>query len=319
MKDTIRWGVLGCARIALNHVIPAIVQADNARPYAIASRDVDRARKAAADFGFAKAYGDYQSLLEDPDVDAVYIPLPNGLHKEWTLKAARAGKHVLCEKPMALTAQDCLEMGAACKENGVKLMEAFMYRFTTRMQKLRELLDAGVVGQVRHIHANFSFAMTPRQDPRLDKDMGGGSFWDVGCYPINLIGWIMGEEPVSFCAQRRDENGVDVAFSAALKYRGGVICTASSGFDAFSGQMAEISGSQGSLIVRDVFLDSGAPMVLVNAQGVQEIPIAPCKRYVLEVEAFGKMVLEDGDPPVTLEETARNCGLIARMLEATPE
>jgi len=96
--------MLGCARIALNHVIPAIAQADNARPYAIASRDVDRARKAAADFGFAKAYGDYQSLLEDPDVDAVYIPLPNGLHKEWTLKAARAGKHVLCEKPMSLPA-----------------------------------------------------------------------------------------------------------------------------------------------------------------------------------------------------------------------
>ena len=319
MNNTIRWGVLGCARIALRQVIPALLEAENARPYAIASRDLERAQQAATEFGFEKAYGDYQALLEDPQVDAVYIPLPNGLHKEWTIKAARAGKHVLCEKPMALTSQDCLEMGEACRQNGVKLMEAFMYRFTTRMQKLRELLEAGVIGRVRHIHANFSFAMTRDQDPRLDAAMGGGSFWDVGCYPINLIGMVMGEEPVSFCAQRRDENGVDAAMSAVLKYANGAICTANSGFDAFSGQMAEISGDQGSLIVRDVFFDSDAPMALVKGEGVTEIPVAACKRYVLEVEAFGRMILEDGEPLVSLQETARNCGLIARMLETTRE
>ncbi len=317
MNNIIRWGVLGCARIALNHVVPAILEADNAQPYAIASRELEKAQKAAADFGFEKAYGDYQSLLDDPGVDAVYIPLPNGLHQEWSLMAARAGKPVLCEKPVAVTAPDRREMEEVSRQHGVKLMEAFMYRFTTRMEQLQELLAAGTLGQVRHIHANFSFAMTRDQDPRLDAAMGGGSLWDVGCYPINLIGLIMGEEPESFCAQRRDENGVDVAFSAVLKYANGAICTANCGFDAFSGQMAEITGSQGSLIVRDVFLDSAAPMVLVNAQGAKEIPVTACKRYLREVEAFGRMILEDGEPLVSLQETARNCGLIARLLETT--
>ncbi|NLV57926.1 MAG: Gfo/Idh/MocA family oxidoreductase [Clostridiales bacterium] len=317
MKNIIRWGVLGCARIALRQVIPAMLEAENAQPYAIASRDLARAQQAAAEFGFEKAYGDYESLLNDSQVDAVYIPLPNGLHKEWTIKAARAGKHVLCEKPMALTAEDCLEMDRECRENGVKLMEAFMYRFTLRMQKLQELLDAGTIGQVRHIHANFSFVMTPDHDPRLDPAMGGGSLWDVGCYPLNLIGLLMGEEPVSFRGERRDESGVDVAMSVALKYQNGAICTANCGFDAFSGQMAEICGTEGSLIVRDVFLDSDAPMVLVKRDGVTTIPVTACKRYVLELEAFGKAILENEEPPLSIRETARNCGLIARILKET--
>ncbi len=315
MGHPIRWGILGYARIARLQVLPAMMETPNAVPYAIASRDPEKGQEAAKAFGFAKVYDNYQALLDDPDVDAVYIPLPNGLHKEWTLKAARAGKHVLCEKPLALTAADCREMVDVCRQQGVKLMEAFMYRFTTRTQKIQELLASGVIGELRHIHSNFSFHLTRPGDVRLDPDQGGGSFWDVGCYPINVIGMIMQDEPVSVCAQKVEVGGVDLAVSAVLKYKSGVICTANSGFDAASAKLTEITGALGSLVVRDTFFDTDTPILLVQDKKVTEIPVPACNRYVLELEEFGNAILEGREPSLDIEETVRNCGLIARILE----
>ncbi len=314
--NPVRWGILGYARIAREKLIPAIQEAPSATLYAIASRDMKTARDAAQAHGFAKAYDDYQKLLDDPDVDAVYIPLPNGLHKEWTVKAAAAGKHVLCEKPMALTAADCQEMADACEKHGVTLMEAFMYRFTTRTRKIQELLQRDVLGPVRHVHSNFSFFLTGEGDVRLDKALGGGALWDVGCYPINMIGMVMGEAPVSFSAQRHDVGGVDMGLSAVLKYRNGAICTASGAFDACSARVTEITGTKASLVIRDSFFDSDAPLLLVTDDAVTEIPVEACKRYVLQVEAFDEAILRGGKPPLDIQETIRNCGLIAEILEA---
>ncbi|HSK70042.1 MAG TPA: Gfo/Idh/MocA family oxidoreductase, partial [Candidatus Limnocylindria bacterium] len=195
MERKIRFGILGYARIARLSVIPALLQARNAEPYALASRKEQGRTEAKEKFGFAKVYEEYDELLADPDVDAVYIPLPNHLHREWTVRAARAGKHVLCEKPMGLSRAECEEMARACEENGVLLMEAFMYRFTTRTRKVRELLDAGAVGEVRRVSSSFRFVLDRPGDVRLNPEMGGGSLWDVGCYPVNFAGMVMGEEP----------------------------------------------------------------------------------------------------------------------------
>ncbi len=315
MNEKIRWGVLGYAGIAYKHVISAMVEAKNAVPYAIASRSKEKLMDAKEKFGFQKTYEDYASLLQDPDVDAVYIPLPNALHKEWTIKAARAGKHVLCEKPLALTEADCLEMIAVCKECGVKLMEAFMYRLTTRTKKLKELLDSGVIGEVMHINSTQRFLLKDNGNVRVSEALGGGSLRDVGCYPINIIGMIIKDEPVSFCAQKVMFQGVDKALSAVLKYKSGAICTASSGFDACSTLLTEINGTQGTIIMRDSFIDTDVPILLIKDGVTTEVPIQACKRYVLEVEEFSDAVLCDREPALDLNEVVRNNRLIEKILE----
>ncbi len=316
MNAPIRFGILGYARIARLHLIPAMLEAKNAIPYAIASTNPEKLKQAQADFSFPKAYGDYDSLLADPDVDAVYIPLPNSLHKEWTIKAARAGKHVLCEKPMALTEAGCLEMIAACKESGVKLMEAFMYRFTPRIAKLNELIDSGVLGEVRHINSTFRFVLANPASIKLDPSLGGGSLWDVGCYPVNLIGMIVKDEPVSVCALKADRQNIDFALSAVLKYRSGILCTVNSGFDSQSAMLTEINGTEGTIVMRESFDQTDTPLLLIKGGAATEIPVAPCKRYVLEVEDFSDAVLNNREPFFPLSETVRNIRLINRILEA---
>ncbi len=316
MNSPVRFGVLGYAGIAYKHVLPAMLESSNAVPYAIASRSAEKLAEAVSRFGFEKAYGDYDALLKDPDVDAVYIPLPNGLHKEWTIKAARAGKHVLCEKPLALSEDDCLDMVAACRHSGVKLMEAFMYRFTPRTRMLKELLAAGEIGEVRHISSNWRFVISDNANVRVNESLGGGSLRDVGCYPINLIGMIMQDEPVSLCARKVTFQGVDLALSAVLKYANGALCTVSSGFNAQSPVLTEINGTQGTIIMRETYDQTDAPILLIKDGVTTEIPVPACKRYMLEIEAFCAALLENREPPLSLEESVRNNRLIARILAA---
>ena len=312
----LRFGILGYARIARLHVIPALLEAKNAIPYAIASTNPEKLMQAQAGFPFQKAYDSYDALLADPGVDAVYIPLPNSLHKEWTIKAAKAKKHVLCEKPMALTEDDCLEMIAACRDSGVKLMEAFMYRFTLKTARLKELLNSNAIGDVKHIHSSFRFVMRPGPNIRMEPSLGGGSVWDVGCYPVNLIGMILQDEPVSVCAIKTDSQGVEYALDAVLKYKNGVICTMGSGFDSNAAQLTEITGTEGTLLVQDTFDGTGMPILLYKNGTVTQIPVPDSKRYVLEIEDFADAVIRNREPSFALDETVRNIRLINRILSA---
>lgn len=316
MQKQVQFGVLGYARIAKNELIPAMLEASNARPYAIASQKAESRQEAVKKFGFEKVYGSYEELLADPKVDAVYIPLPNALHKEWVIKAANAGKHVLCEKPLALTRADCLEMIKACRDNGVKLMEAFMYRFTTRTKMLKALLDEQIIGEVKNVNSTFRFYLDRPNDVRINPELGGGALWDVGCYPVNLIGMIMGEEPLSFCAQKIEKYGVDYSLSAVLKYRSGALCTVNCGFDAQSTMLTEINGTSGSLLVRDSFHETDTPFLLIREGKTEEVPLPACKRYVLEIEDFSDAILHNREPGFSLEETVRNVGLIEQILKA---
>ncbi len=316
MEPKIKYGIMGYARIARDKVIPGILEAKNAELYAIASSDPGRREEALKAFPFEKAYDSYQALLDDPQVDAVYIPLPNAMHKEWTVKAAKAGKHILCEKPMALTLEDADEMIAAAKENGVKLMEAFMYRFTARTKKLGELLAEGVIGEIRHINSTFRFKLDDLSDIRLNAKLGGGSLWDVGCYPVNLVGMLMGEEPEAVCALKADRQGVDDSLSAVMRYKSGVIATLSSGLNSASCMFTEINGEEGTLLIRDSFDQTDTPILLVKDGVTTEIPVPASKRYVAEVEDFSDAILHDREPGFGLDETRRNIGIILRILEA---
>src|ERR1017187_1773894 len=189
----IRWGVLGYARIARENLIPALKRSANSEFHAIASREESKLAECRAKFNVAKTYRSYEELLREAEVDAVYIPLPNSLHREWVVKAAAKGKHVLCEKPIALNAAECREMIAACAANKVLLMEAFMYRYTDRTRRVLDVLRNGVLGEIRFITSTFRFLLANPASVKLKPELGGGALYDVGCYPVNFIGMVVDE------------------------------------------------------------------------------------------------------------------------------
>src|SRR5215510_5780357 len=195
MSERLRFGVLGCASIATRKVIPAITGSQRCEVVAIASRDAGRASAAAADLGVARHHGSYEDLLADPDVEAVYIPLPNHLHAAWTLRAAEAGKHVLCEKPLALDTAEVAEMIDGCWRAGVVLMEAFMYRVHPLWTRTYELVNAGSIGELQAIQAFFSYRNLDPENIRNIAEYGGGALMDIGCYMINVARWLFAGEP----------------------------------------------------------------------------------------------------------------------------
>lgn len=315
MQKKVRFGVLGYANIAKKQVIPAILEANNATLYALASQNAEKRREAKERFGFEKVYDTYQALLQDEAVDAVYIPLPNSLHRHWAIQAMRHKKHVLCEKPLAPSLAEAREMVQVSQEEGVLLMEAFMYRFTTCSAQLKALLDEQAIGEIKHISSTFRFHMKREGDIRLDASLGGGSLWDVGCYPINLIGQILKQMPEVIQAVKVDRQGVDFALSAVMRYPNEVMAVVNCGFDAQSDQTTEINGTEGSILMRDSFFDSDAPILVVKDGTTLTLPVPACKRYVLQVEAFSRAVLTGGDSPLPLSETLHNIALIERILQ----
>jgi len=326
MSPKIRWGVLGWARIARLNVIPALQRSRNGQLQAVASRSEAKLAECRAQCNPPQLYTRYEDLLRDPFVDAVYNPLPNSLHREWTIRAAEQGKHVLCEKPAALNAAQTREMIAACRANGVVFMEAFMYRYTARTAKVIEVLRSGVLGEIKFIQAQFRFLLSRPGDVRRAAPLGGGSLYDVGCYPLNFVGLVMdtitgsapgaGPQPESIQAQCLDENGVDELFSALLRYPGGVTAAIHSGLNAQGRMSAEITGTKGTLEVPSTFLSNEGPLVLFTGDQRQEIPVPESDRYQLEVEDFADAILTKRPPLLTAEETLRNMELIDRLYAA---
>ena len=189
----IRWGVLGYARIAREAVIPAILRSSNSVFHAIASREPSKLDECRQKYNCPKTFQSYEELLRDPEIDAIYIPLPNALHREWTIKAAEHGKHVLCEKPIGLNAAECREMIAASKQHGVTLMEAFMYRYSDNTRKVIEVLRSGALGEIKFIYSAFRFLLGNPGSIKFKPELGGGSLYDVGCYPLNFTGMVVDE------------------------------------------------------------------------------------------------------------------------------
>jgi len=318
----IRWGILGYARIARESFIPALLRADNAEFSALASRDSSKLAESRTRFGPAhRCHASYEALLADRDLDAIYIPLPNALHCEWALKAMEAGKHVLCEKPMSLDAAQCEEMIESSRRHGVLLMEAFMYRFTTRTTALEELLRSGVLGEIRFVQSSFRFLLSNPASIKLKPELGGGALYDVGCYPVNLIGLVADHAqgtpgasmPDSVSVETLQENGIDTLFSALLRYPGGLVAALHTGFNAQRRIHSEIVGTRGALEMPDTFLDGAGSLTLVQGDERHEIPVAACERYRLQAEAFSAAILESRAAPLSLSESLRNARLIDRL------
>jgi D-xylose 1-dehydrogenase (NADP+, D-xylono-1,5-lactone-forming) len=315
MANQIKWGILGYARIAKNSVIPAILKSENSLFYALASGDPEKRQECQELFHCQKVYEKYDQLLEDPEIQAVYIPLPNSLHKEWAIKAMQKGKHVLCEKPIALNADECQQMIQVAKENQVVLMEAFMYRYTDRVKKINEILANGEIGAVQYINSTFRFLLNRPNTIKHRPELGGGSLYDVGCYPVNFVGMITGQIPESVVSESVMENGVDMIFSAVLKYPNGIIATINSGFNAFSQMNSEIVGTEGRIEIQDTFLGTAGTLMVVTEAGSRQVAINDSDRYALEVTEFADAILHKRQPLLDLEESYRNMQVMDLLFE----
>jgi len=318
----LRWGILGCAAIADRAVIPAIRASETGELVGIASRNEEKARAKAEEFDIPKYYGSYEALLADKDIDAVYIPLPNHLHKEWTIAAANAGKHILCEKPLALNAAEAQEMVDFCKEAGVHLAEAFMYRHHPRIARVKEILAGGEIGELRAIRGVFTYnGAGNRADIRQVKAWGGGGLYDVGVYPLSAARWIVGAEPeaATVHALFSPEHGdVDMMASGLVEFKGGVALTFDCGMWATFRNELEIVGTEGTIVLKPSFLpnkENDTITVQVGDRVRQEGPYG-VDAYVAQADQFARVVWGEEAPLYPAQDAVDNMKLIDACLES---
>ena len=325
MASKLRWGVLSTANIGLIKVIPAMQQGENITVAAIASRDLAKARQAAAALGIPKAYGSYEELLADPDIDAIYNPLPNQFHVPWTIKAAEAGKHVLCEKPISLTVAEARTLLAVRARTGVKICEAFMIRSYTQWLRLRELLDEGRIGELRSITGFFSYFNVDAANIRNQVEAGGGALYDIGCYLIHASRYAFRQQPVRVVAalDRDSEMHIDRLTSAILEFSGGhSIFTC--GTQLIPYQRIHFLGTRGRIELEipfnappdrpvRLFVDSTGDLA---GGGITTEVFPACDQYTLQGEAFAKAVREDTEVPVPLEDSIENMAVIEAIFSS---
>lgn len=292
----VRWGILGCAGIAEKAFIPAVRQSREGVPAAIASRDAARAAEWARRFGFEKSYGSYQELVDDPSIDAVYNPLPNDLHAEWSIRAMRAGRHVLCEKPMAMNAPEVRAMIEAARASGVLLMEGFMYKFHPQIGKTLELLRSGTVGPPRAVHSSFTFRFD--RDPsnyRWFPGQGGGALYDVGCYTISIARLMLGAEPTAVSAAARIDpaTGVDMTTEALLEFPDGRFALCESSFEAHFQSRLLVVASDGLLRLDRAFSskDFDTAVQIIRGDALESVPVPKANMFTLMVDEFDDAAL----------------------------
>ncbi len=324
-KAKVRWGVLGVANIATKKVIPGMKNCERAEVVAIASRNLERARLAAAELGLPAAYGSYEELLADSSIDAVYNPLPNHLHVPWSIKAAEAGKHVLCEKPIALTAQEARQLIAVRDRTHVKMGEAFMVRTHPEWLRARELVLNGAIGELRTVLSVFSYFNRDPHNIRNMPEIGGGGVMDIGCYPITMARFFFGREPVRTAAlvDIDPEMGTDRLSSALLDFAPGqAVFTCSTQLVAF--QRMQVFGTKGRIELEipynippdrpsRIFIDDGSQLAGLSAR-VEEFPVLD--QYAIQGDAFSQAIQENSQVPVTLEDAAANMQVIEAVLAA---
>ena len=319
--ETIRWGILGTANIARGCTIPGIKLAKNAELYAIAGRSLEKAKSFAEEFGFKKFYGSYDELLQDKDVQAVYIPLPNSLHLQWVVAALKAKKHVLCEKPLALNPKEALQMYETAKENGVFLMEAYAYLHSPYVQALKEDVASGIIGDVDFIDTAF-VTQGYKEDIRLYKELGGGAMYDLGCYCTTMILSLIDSEPetVKSVAEFTDK-GVDAVTTGFIRFRNGARASFNVGMVLGQNTNARfdrlyIHGTKGCIKSDVEFNQSGKiSYKIFTEKGLKERKIKVPQNYSLEVEQLGKCILSGDSPFVTSDFSIKNSKLIDMIMK----
>jgi predicted dehydrogenase len=323
--EKLRWGVLGVASIATRKVIPAMQRGERTEVVAIASRELARARQAADELGIARAYGSYEELLADPEIDVVYNPLPNHLHVPWSIRAAEAGKHVLCEKPIALSAGETRELIRARDRTGVVIGEAFMVRTHPQWLEARRLVAAGRIGELRLVSGHFSYFLDDPENVRNRVEWGGGALLDVGCYPVNLARFFYDQEPtrVMGLVDRDPAMKIDRLTSAMLDFPRGQAIFAS-GTQLVGHQRLELFGTTGRIEVeipfnapRDrptrIVVDDGSDLF---GGGRETIELPTADQYTVQGDEFSRAVQEGTPPPVPLEDAFRNMAVMDAILRS---
>ncbi|WP_263399286.1 Gfo/Idh/MocA family protein [Sutcliffiella deserti] len=321
----VKWGIMSTANIAKKALIPALQNCENAEVAAIASTS-GKASEVAKELHIPIAYESYEELLDDPEIQAVYIPLPNTLHKEWVMKAARKGKHVLCEKPAALNSEDVREMADECLANDVLFMEAFMYQFHPQHQRVKELIAEGAIGEVRHMHAIFTFQLDfekHKQNIRLNRELGGGSIWDVGCYCIHSSRFILGQEAseVYVKGNIHEAFGVDTKAVGILSFEKGVTASFECSFEQPMRDLYEISGTKGTIQVpvayrSDRFPKGEVSINITNEKGEERKETFKGNQYEIQAAHFSQCILEGEMPVYSAEETILNIQTIQACYES---
>jgi predicted dehydrogenase len=328
MRDKLNWGILGNAMIGRKCVMPAISRSRNGRIRALGTLRPHQASDVVQDNSIEFLYDSYDAILQDPDIDAVYIPLPNHLHLPWTLRALSAGKHVLCEKPLACSALEARQMQAAARANGCVLMEALMYRFHPRTQRVKTLISEGAIGVPRLVRTAFCFSMAEEllksgKNHRLESRRGSGALMDVGCYGVSVARWFLQAEPLMAQAQAifRPENSVDIHLVGSLRFDTGALATIEASFCSGLQQTYSIVGSDGVIdLPQDAFVPWEKDAIIHYRRGAEEtaehLVVPGVDEYQLMVEHFADLILSGVTPLVPLEDSIQNMVVLDALSEA---
>lgn len=325
MSKKVRWGILSTAEIGVKKVIPAMQKGTHSEVVAIASRKRQQAEKTARSLGIEKAYGSYEELLADPEVEAIYNPLPNHLHVPWSIKAAQAGKHVLCEKPLAMTFEESLTLLAKQKQTGVKIGEAFMVRTHPQWLRVRDLIKSGRIGPLRAITGFFSYFNSDPANIRNIPDYGGGGLMDIGCYPINTARFIFSEEParVMGLISRDPDMGIDRLTSGILEFPSGH-ATFTCGTQLVPHQRMQFFGTRGRIEIEipfnapndrpcRLFIDDGGN-VFGNDVTIERLEV--CDQYTIQGDLFSRAIREDTEVPVSISDAVKNMAVIEAVFRS---
>ncbi len=320
MERQLNWGLLSTAKIN-QALIKPLNASKRTRLLAVASRSQSSADAYAREWKIPRAHGSYEALLADPEIDVIYNSLPNNLHAEWTIKALRAGKHVLCEKPLALTLAEVDEMTAVAKETGKVLAEAFMYRHHAQTLKVKEIVDSGVLGKIQLIKGSFTFTLTREGNYRQIKEMGGGSIWDVGCYPISYARIIVGEEPVEvFGWQVEGQSGSDDSFIGQMRFANGVHAQFDSGFKSPFRSFMEIVGSEAVLKIPAPFKPGkNSELFLTHGEREEKIKVSGAELYLEEVEDMCDSILLNKPQRISLKDSRANIAVILGFIDSASQ
>ena len=317
MAKVLNWGLLSTARINRSLITPLRASKRN-QLLAVCSRSQESADGYAREWKVSRAHGSYDALLADPDVDVIYNSLPNHLHAEWTIKAVEAGKHVLCEKPLALSVDEVDAIQSAARKHGRVVAEAFMYRHHLQTLRIQELVRNGSIGTLKLIRGSFSYVLSREGDVRLDPSMGGGSIWDVGCYPISYARTVVGESPREvFGWQVIGPTGIDETFVGQMQFAGNILAQFDSSFVIPFHWFMEIIGSEGTLNIPNPFKPGmNEKIYLTRGDKTETIKIKGQELYIGEVEDMADAILLGHESHISLDDSRVNVAVIAAFLES---
>lgn len=325
MTSKVRWGILSTAKIGVQKVIPAMQKGNYCRVDGIASRNFETANTVGNQLGIPKRYGSYEELLNDPDIDAIYNPLPNHMHIYWTMKSLEAGKHVLCEKPIGMNTEEAQALAETAKKYpNLKVMEAFMYRFHPQWQKVKELIKEGAIGEVKTVQSFFSYYNVDPGNIRNKADIGGGALMDIGCYCISFPRFIFEEEPSAIMGDMEIDPMMktDRLTSGMLQFPSGGTSTFTCSTQLMPHQQANIFGDQGHIVVEipvNAPPDQTTRIVLRTKEKTKTFEFPPVDQYTLQGDAFALAVLNDTPVPTPLEDAIENMRVIDSIVESAKQ